>query len=48
MISIRHNLTEQYTQYGLSHFIFKYGIIADINQVENPDSENLGRQDISV
>lgn len=40
MISIRHNIPEQYVQYGIGHFLFKYGINADINQIE--DSESTG------
>lgn len=37
MISIGHNINNPYAQYGLDHFLFKYGIKARINQVENPD-----------
>lgn len=37
MISIGHNINNPYAQYGLDHFLFKYGIKAGINQAENPD-----------
>lgn len=37
MISINHNISNPWAQYGLDHFLFKYGIKAEINQAENPD-----------
>lgn len=39
MISIGHNINNRYAQYGLEHFLFKYGIKAKVDQVENADIE---------
>jgi len=39
MISIKHNITDSYGQYGLKHFLFKYGILAKIKDGGEADIE---------